>query len=260
MPTDHNKKLAHKPSAEPLIPLAWEVPQEFRDRLGDDVGRQRLMECEGHLLLVLHAPPTPETEHDERAGRFYWRNPKGGWKPNGLTRNDHALRELLAEYEQAIDILDEQVEAQPTARVCLATLQHLGPLLRSLHNLYGVLEQARQARKKDRQLILLRDEAYALSRQAELLHSDVQHTLDFTVAHRAEEQAEFAHRQSNAAYRLNVLVALFFPIATLGTIFGMNLSSGLEDWSAKHAPLPMLLVLVGGLALGAILSAFVTRK
>ena len=35
------------PVAEPLLPEAWEVPPEFRDRLGEEAGRQRVMEADG---------------------------------------------------------------------------------------------------------------------------------------------------------------------------------------------------------------------
>ena len=54
-----------------ILPAVWQVPQEFRDRLGDRAGRQRAMAADGHLLLVLHRPPGPEDA--ERSGRFFWR-------------------------------------------------------------------------------------------------------------------------------------------------------------------------------------------
>ena len=40
-----------------LIPAIWTVPEVFRERLGRRIGRQRMMFADGHLLLVLHAPP-----------------------------------------------------------------------------------------------------------------------------------------------------------------------------------------------------------
>jgi len=52
-----------------ILPPGWQVPQEFRTRLGANVGRQRPMLADGHLLLVLHAPPKPEDQ--VRVGRFF---------------------------------------------------------------------------------------------------------------------------------------------------------------------------------------------
>ena len=60
-----------------MLPATWDVPQNFRDRLGSSVGRQRAMLSDGHLLLVLHAPPDPD--QDQRKGRFFWRKPDGVW-------------------------------------------------------------------------------------------------------------------------------------------------------------------------------------
>ncbi|MEM9185524.1 MAG: hypothetical protein AAGB00_03405, partial [Planctomycetota bacterium] len=201
---------------EPLLPKAWAVPREFRERLGDDVGRQRVMQAEGHLLLVLHAPPAPG--QDLRLGRLYWRDPQGQWKPVAMAHNEHPVGELLDQYEAAIEALDQQEEDAEGARDYFDILTALNPLLRSCHNLYAVLQEARQAVKEDRGLILLRDRAYALNRRAELLQQDAKNTLDFVIARQAEEQADAARGQAKAAHRLNVLAALFFPVATLTAV------------------------------------------
>ena len=37
-----------------LLPAPWQVPSVFRERMGTQVGRQRSMVADGHLLLVLH--------------------------------------------------------------------------------------------------------------------------------------------------------------------------------------------------------------
>ena len=50
-----------------LLPTSWDIPQIFRDRLGVTSGRQRAMVHEGHLLLVLHGPPSDD--HAARGGR-----------------------------------------------------------------------------------------------------------------------------------------------------------------------------------------------
>jgi len=58
-----------------ILPPGWQVPQEFRTRLGTSVGCQRPMLADGHLLLVLHAPPKPENQ--VRVDRFFWRTSDG---------------------------------------------------------------------------------------------------------------------------------------------------------------------------------------
>ncbi|MEM6798269.1 MAG: CorA family divalent cation transporter [Planctomycetota bacterium] len=246
------------PVAEPLLPKAWGVPREFRDRLGDDVGRQRVMQSEGHLLLVLHAPPVAGQKL--RFGKIFWRNPEGAWKPVAMAHNDHPVGELLDQYEEVIEALDQRESDAHLARTYFEILTALNPLLRSCHNLYTVLHEARKAAKEDRELILLRDRAYALNRRAELLQQDAKNTLDFVIARRSEEQAESARRQAKAAHRLNILAALFFPLATIASVFSMGLHHGQEEFLTNNAPWPMLGVVAVGLTLGALLAVFVTRK
>ena len=65
------------PKTNSLLPTIWTVPKNFRKRLGNKVGRQRTMHEDGHLLLVLHAPPG--TCDAERIGRLFWRAPEGNW-------------------------------------------------------------------------------------------------------------------------------------------------------------------------------------
>ncbi|QDV72604.1 hypothetical protein [Botrimarina mediterranea] len=249
---------AQRGHACPLLPAGWEVPAEFRERLGDDVGRQRVMAAEGHLLLVLHAPP--KSGEDYRVGRLFWRDRDGRWKPQGLTHNEHAIGELLREYESRVDEIDTLEDEANESSDYFEILTEIGPLIRSANNLLGVLEEARTLAKKDRALILLRDRAYALTRRLDLIQHEAQTTINYLIARRAEEQAEAVRHQTAAAYRLNILAAFFFPVATISAIFGMNLSNGLEVIDARIGPATMALLVGGGLAMGAVLSFIVTRK
>lgn len=258
MSDDSKSRRTKPPVAEALLPTAWGVPKGFRDRLGDDVGRQRLMEEEGHLLLVLHSPP--RSEESFRRGRLFWREAEGAWKPQPLAHTEHAVGELVGEYEALADELDDRHDNAETAKEGFDLLSDLNPVVRSAHNLHEVLHEARKAARSDRKLILLRDRAYAMTRRLELLQQDAKHTLDFVIARQAEQQAEAARGQARAAHRLNVLAALFFPVATLTAIFGMDLGHGLEKLDALHAPWPMLAVLGVGLALGGVLVAAITRR
>ena len=96
-----------------ILPPKWQVPQEFRARLGASVGRQRPMLADGHLLLVLHAPPKPE-DHG-RGGRFFWRSPDGTWTSKELGSGISALNKHLDENEDVIATLDRQEEEAKTA-------------------------------------------------------------------------------------------------------------------------------------------------
>jgi Mg2+ and Co2+ transporter CorA len=62
-----------------------------------------------------------------------------------------------------------------------------------------------------------------------------------------------------SAHRLNVLVALFFPIATITAIFGMNFNHGLEAFDRGHSPWLLIGVTIAGLFLGLLITAVITR-
>jgi Mg2+ and Co2+ transporter CorA len=231
---------------------------EFRRRLGDQAGRQRVMQSGGHLLLVLHAPPGADP--DVREGQIYWRDPTGKWTPSGASPSQPGVGELLTAYEKALDAMQAAEDAAKTARDYFDLLNRLNPMVRTARNLHQTLQDAREAEPADRQVLLWRDRAYAISRSAELLHNDAKNALDFAVAQRAEEEAVSSRRVAAAAHRLNILAAFFFPLATLAALFGINVRSGLEPWDEKYAPLPMLGILGVGLMLGFVLTLFITRK
>lgn len=242
----------------PLLPPGWDVPAEFRERLGDEVGRQRVIQADGQLLLVLHAPP--RSGEDYRVGRLFWRNRDGRWKPQGLTHNNHAIGELLHEYESRVNEIDTLEDDANESADYFEILTEVGPLIRSANNLLGVLEESRTLAKKDRALLLLRDRAYALTRRLDLIQHEAQTTINYLTARRAEEQAEAVRHQTASAYRLNILAAFFFPVATISAIFGMNLRNGLEGFDDDWGPLTMGLLVGGGFALGLVLAFLVTRK
>ena len=98
--------------SNPILPATWEVPQLFRDRLGKMVGRQRMMTTDGHLLLVLHAPP--ERDHDQRQARLFWRKPDGSWSSNANGSGIGSLIKLLDEYDARLDKLEEKEQIADT--------------------------------------------------------------------------------------------------------------------------------------------------
>lgn len=240
-----------------ILPAVWEVPPTFRARLGDQIGRQRAMFHEGHLLLVLHAPPGPD--EIERRGRLFWREPNGTWHSTEPGAGKAALARHIDEFAELLEDLERRWRESQSAEEYFAVLNAAAPLHRAARNMHQTLQQARESVPAERDLINFRDRAYAVERTAELLCDDTKNALDFAVARRAEEQARSAHRMAVSAHRLNLLAAFFFPLATLSAIFGMELRHGLETVDQTSGPLPFLAVLGLGLLGGMVLTSFITR-
>lgn len=230
-----------------LLPATWNVPQTFRDRLGKNVGRQRMMFSDDHLLLVLHAPP--ERDQEKRTGRLFWRKPDGTWSSNLLGSGISSLLKHLDEYDERIDDLEEQEQKASSAKDYFEINDHLAPLSRASANMHGVLHDARKHCPEILELIDARDRAYAIERNAELLAAGCKNGLDYQMARQAEAQAKSGHRMAIAAHRLNRLAAFFLPLATLSGLFGVNLQNGLESTPAPYAFLSVtgIALLIGAL-------------
>ena len=204
-----------------FLPKSWDLPKSIRRRLGDDAGRQRLMDEEGHLLLILHEAPKPEDE-EVRRPVLVWVLPDGTAKSNLSAGGWIALEEHLAAYRKAIHELDDAVDVATTPREAFEVVKRCQPLLRSTRSMLAVLEDARKARPDERRLLLARDQAIDLERAIDLASGDAKATMDFAMAVNAEAQARAAHEAGVEAKRLNRLAAFFFPLATLVAVFGMN--------------------------------------
>jgi hypothetical protein len=204
-----------------FLPKSWELPEAILKRLGDDAGRQRLMDEEGHLLLILHQPPEPE-DNEVRKPVLFWNPPTGEWKSTPEAGGLGALEAHLQQYWKNIHALDEQVEAAKAPLQYFQIMKHVTPLLRATRNMLGVFQDAREARPEDRRLINFRDRATELDRAIDLVAEDAKAGLEFSMAENTEEQSRFAHEAAMEARKLNRLVATFFPLATLVAIFGMS--------------------------------------
>lgn len=237
-----------------LIPSNWQLPDEFRQRLGSTVGRQRFMEFEQNYLIVAHFVP----EHDEvgRRGILFWRDGAGQWRASNGDPGNGALAMHLGRYSKKLDEY-EILEAKAIhADDYLPVLEGLAPIVRSVRNLLDTMEEARKAISDDRTIIDHRDKAYELSRQADLLYEDAKNSMDVAVVRRADEQAIASHQMAIAAHRLNMLAAMFFPFATLGAIFGTTLT---DNWSWRDSALPFTLFIIVGLIVGGVLAKFISR-
>jgi len=230
-----------------LLPHNWTIPERIRARLGVQAGRQRPMLHEGHLLLVLHDLPKPGEA--ARGASFFWRAPDGTWKSAGAAAKGGvgALRAHVEAFTAAAQALEDRLEKAARAADYFAVLQDAAPVLRTARNQHRVLQEAREGCPEDRDLISIRDQAYENERALELVHNDAKNGLDFTVARRAEEQAELSEQISRASHRLNLIAAMFLPITALGGILGMNLAHGFEQ---AYAPWLFWAVVAGALLLG----------
>ena len=238
-----------------IIPPAWKISDAIRIRLGQSsYGRQRAIVEEGHLLLVLHKAPGPDDR--SREGALFWRNPAGEWHYNrggsgtgGLKRHVQSFAEieakLSADYEKAADI-----------NMLFDLLETLTPLVRAARNMHQALQTAREAVKGDTFLIEMRDLAYEVERNFELLCEDVRNAIQHRTARKAEEQARLSEQALHASHRLNILAALFFPLMAVAGLFGMNLSHGFSE----HRPAVFWLVVVISCALGFGIKSWVLGK
>ena len=203
------------------IPKTWELPEAIRKRLGNSVGKQRLMNEDGHLLLLLHQAPSEE-DNEVRRAMVVWRNPDGEWKSSPASGGLAGLEGHLAFYQTAIHQLDEAVESAVTARQYFDVMRKVHPLQRSTRHLFEVLQATRQALPEETRIITLRDQAADLDRAIELVAADAKAGMDFTLAESASQQAHAADVANHEARRLNRLAAFFFPLVTLVSVFGMN--------------------------------------
>lgn len=236
-----------------LLPTSWDIPQVFRDRLGVSAGRQRAMVHDGHLLLVLHAPPSDD--HADRGGRFFWKDPAGSWSAHASGRPCRSLDSHLAEFETIVAEIDERDAADENAVELHADITALAPLARATRNLHAALQHARETLPEADEIIVFRDRANQVERMAELAYQDAKNTLGFTTALQAEAQARSGLQMARSAHRLNVLVAFFFPMATLSAIFGVNLTHGFET---AMAPVPFVGLIALSIISGFVLKSFVT--
>ena len=212
-----------------MLPKNWDLPEDIRKRFGKGLGRQRAMSAEGHLVLILHDLPTSESS--ERQSAAYWRAPDGRWSTSRRGTGRPALTALknhVEEYWTRVLELEARYEAATTSTDFFDVLEEVVPLTRAAKNMLAALQGAREAVPDDTEIISLRDLASDVDREAEILYSDARNGLDFTSAKRAEEQARAGQAMAKASHRLNLLIGVFLPLTALGSMFGMNMKTGLE--------------------------------
>ncbi|MEM1059807.1 MAG: CorA family divalent cation transporter, partial [Verrucomicrobiota bacterium] len=238
------------------IPEAWTVPPVFRERLSQHFGHQRAMLADGHLLLVLHEVPLPGQV--DRAGRLFWRDALGRWECTGAGEGLPALERLLETYSEELDRLLRVVERAQLGQDYYRALKAILPVERAASNLHAALVDAREGlreAKNAREVIHLRDRSGENARQAQLMIEDARATLDYLVASQSMEQSELNRKLNVTTRRLNLLIAVFFPLTAVSTVFGMNLVHGLEG-----APVAAFwMTVLASVGLGVILASLLNR-
>ncbi|MCW6036307.1 CorA family divalent cation transporter [Spirulina subsalsa FACHB-351] len=210
------------------LPPSWQLPSTIKNRLGQkSAGKQRAMIAEGHLLLVLHRAPT--LGEKQRQGVFFWRDPQGKWECSAGGVGLKPLMKHIQVYEEAENVLSLAYGEAEQAEDYFNLLEQLAPLQHSTQNLHNTLQAAREGIPEDRDIIDLRDWAYGIERSLNLLHENIKNSLDYRIAERVEQQNAIALESVRASHRLNILVAIFFPLTAITCIFGMNLNSGLAE-------------------------------
>jgi hypothetical protein len=187
------------------------------------------MIAEDHLLLVLHK--APRLRERQRAAAFFWRKPNGHWLHNSGNMGIQTLVKHLREYDDAESALGEQYQQAQDAEDYFRLLEAIAPLRLATKNLHVTLQAAREGIPYDKDIIDLRDWAYDMDRTLDLLYENTKNALDFRVAQRAEEQTRLSLKSLESGNRLNILAAIFLPLTAVSAVFGMNLTSGLEDAS-----------------------------
>jgi len=233
---------------------SWGLPKEISERLGKHAGRQRTMLHEGHLLIILHK--LPEIEMTTRDAAMFYRNPKGEWQTN-VGNSEKAIGTHLQTYSEEIEKLSKAFDEAQTAKDYFYVFNHILPIARAAGNQFETLQEAREAVREDTNIICYRDEAYDIKRSAELLCEEAQHALDYKAAQRAEEQALQAEKQAIAAHRLNMIAAFFFPITAVASIFGVNLTTGLEG---IQSPIFFWILAAFSLGLGYVVCQMISEK
>jgi len=228
-----------------IIPPTWSVPDSIRIRLGQNsYGRQRAIVEEGHLLLILHKAPGPDDR--SREGVLFWRNPAGEWQFSRGGPGPGGLKRHIQSYAERETQLTHEFEKAPDVNSLFDLVETLTPLVRAARNMHQAIQTAREAIKGDSFLIEMRDQAYEVERNLDLLLEDVRNAIQHRTARKAEEQARLSEQALHASHRLNILAALFFPLTAIASLFGMNLAHGLN----QERPVIFWLVFVLGCGLG----------
>lgn len=220
------------------IPSSWAIPSNLQRQVSEVAGNQRTLTDGGHLLILLHE--LPQTLTADRNIRMFWCSSEGEWKSDSMGQGINALQTHVADYAKRVHQFEQQLAHARTSDDYFTLRRDASPVRRAAHNMYAALQRACELRPDDRGLASCRNSVGTIERALELIYEEGQHGLEYAMAVQTEAQTQ-------ASYRLNVLAAIFLPIATAAAVFGMNLNSGLEG---AYDPWLFWGVLVAGVVIG----------
>ncbi|MBK1877528.1 hypothetical protein [Pelagicoccus mobilis] len=234
----------------------WTLPPEIESRLSaESYGPQRAIHEAGHLLIILHRPPS-EDDDLNRERILFLLPPDGKLQCNGKPDGEAKLKRLITDYRTRWEELDRDYSLHLDASGLFELIEAVTPLKRSSANLANTLQSAREASQDNRFLIGMRDASQDIARAFEILLSDLQTALDFRVAKNAEEQSAKTEEMAAAQHRLNLLAAFTFPVMAVATLLGMNLKHGFE----KQHPSIFWSVLGAGILIGFFVRSWILKK
>ncbi|MGE9266968.1 MAG: hypothetical protein ACQKBY_02630 [Verrucomicrobiales bacterium] len=199
------------------------LPEHWRSRVGDPVGRQRLIEEGERLLVILHEVPG-EKERD----LFFWREEDQSWSSAPLAGGLRHWRKLLDEYEVVVDRLEAKLKQARTVRDYYCILKEEAPVGRALKQVRLIASRTRKMCKKNPEILEIRSVAEELDHDLSLVQEEAKLGMEALAAESAENQREMGEQQAAYGLKLNRLAAFFLPLMAFGALFGMNVPNGLE--------------------------------
>ncbi len=226
------------------------LPEHWRWRVGSPVGRQRMIEDEERLLIILHGVPG-----DAEQDWFFWRDEEKQWFSAPEAGGLKHLRALLDRYEEVVDELEARVKVARTVEDYYSILREEAPVDRALKQLRVIASKARKLCKKNRPLLQIRSVAEELDMDLTLVQDEARLGMEAVAAESAEKQRLMGEQQVRYGLRLNALAAFFLPLMALASLMGMNVNNGFENthWM-------FYVVFAIGLGAGAVLMKVVGRE
>lgn len=231
---------------EPRLGL---LPEIWRPRVGYRVGRQRLLEEDKNLLIILHELPG-----SEEIDWFFWTTLEG-WESAPHAGGLGNLTTLLKAYEARVDELEKLLAKASSVEDYYQILEAEIPVGRALKQICSILERARKLRKKDRELLHLRSIAEEIEQELALVEEGARLGMEAVAAESAEKSRRSAELEARQALRLNYLAAIFLPLMAIASLLGMNVPTGFED-----TPGLIWKAILAGLTIGAGLTFYIRKK
>lgn len=224
-----------------LYPDHWPLPKGITARLGETLEHQRTLAAEGHLLFVLHDPP--KLGESRRDGFLVWRDAEGGYHTTSGGEGQRRINEALQAYAARLDTLENGLERARTADDLALVSAETDLVCRSLRPFVNALQTGCAALEQAPELVTLRDIAHMIDRAAELLAQRARTALQAKAATASDAVADRLNALEGHLFRLNLMVALFFPLMALAVALG---------WTISRPPAATLTALYPLLGVGAL--------